>query len=94
LAALGNNRLNYSTASSPTRSTYDPNLYKKLKEGGYNYEQTRQILLARQKQMQDRRINSKGKYSPNKKSTRDLNQLSRMVHSNSRYLSVPHGGAS
>ena len=41
--------------------------------------------------MKDKRVNSKGKYSPHKKSTRDLNELSKMVHSNSKYLSVPHG---
>ena len=72
LAVLGSNRLNYSTVSSPTRSTQG-DLYKKLKEGGYSYEQTRQILMARQKLANDKKAHSRGKYSPHKKSTRDLN---------------------
>ena len=66
-------------------------MYKKLKEGTYNYEQTRQMLMARQLNMKNRKDSKSGKYSPTKLSQRDQQQLSRMIHSNSKYLTVPHG---
>lgn len=85
----GNQLTNQTSAqSSPTR---DDALYKKLKDGSYSYEQTRQMLMARQQAFQNRKSNRTGKYSPTKVSQRDLQQLSRMIHSNSRYLTVPHG---
>lgn len=73
--------------SSPTR---DSSIYKKLKEGKYSFEQTRQMLLARKPEWKSKSKNQK-KYSPRRKSLRDFGQLSRMIHSNSRYLTVPHG---
>eukprot|EP00347_Sterkiella_histriomuscorum_P001040 403373572 len=97
---ISNLRMNHSQYTSPTsrQAQSDASLYKKLKEGGYNYEQTKQMLLSRSNRILSGGIsNQKGmgygkrKSSPGRLTNRDAGQISRMINSNSNYLSYPHG---
>ena len=73
--------------SSPYRSS---KVYDKIKDGKYSYEQTRQMLMARQVQFK-KKNSTDLKYDPNKRQVTDLKKLYNMIHNNNKYLNVPHG---
>ena len=47
------------------------------------------MLLSRQKQFRSKK--DLAKYSPQRKSNTNMRKLNNMIHSNSKYLTVPHG---
>jgi hypothetical protein len=62
-------------------------IYEKLREGKYNYEQTKQMLLARQQQFKKR----DNKYNPNTIRKRDATKLQNMINNNTKYCLPGHG---
>ena len=79
------NESHTSVSSSPQRSS---KIYEKLREGKYNYEQTKQMLLARQQQFKKKdKLHNMGKATH-----RDMKKLNNMVSNNTKYLSVPGHG--
>lgn len=44
-------------------------------------------------QARDKKVHQKGKYSPNKKSYRNISDLSKIATNNTKYLNIPHGGS-
>ncbi|CDW83195.1 UNKNOWN [Stylonychia lemnae] len=90
----GSKNLDSSVYFSPQRSVQsDAGLYRKLKDGKFSYDQTRQILLSRHQQLANKKQSQKGKFSPSRDPNlpRDQNQMQKLSNSNSKYLSVPHG---
>jgi hypothetical protein len=66
-------------------------LHSNLRDSKLSYEQTRQMLLSRQKLMKGSNAKDQQKYSPTRKVPTNVKKLNNMIYGNAKYLSVPHG---